>query len=112
MCSRKPVLRNSAAETLTDTGIGRRPASCHARACRQASWMTHRPMGLMRPESSAIGTKRFGSIHPRSGWRHRKPAREAFVVARADDNNRDGGSGRKQAVQSVYSATIGELEIE
>ena len=56
MLFRKSLSRNSTAETLTDTGIGRRPASCHACACRQASWTTQRPIG---PDQAAV----FGDRH-------------------------------------------------
>ena len=59
--------RNWRGETLTATTHGLNPASCHALFCAHAVCSTQRPIGPIRPVSSAIGMKLDGPITPRPG---------------------------------------------
>ena len=64
-----------------------RASRCHSRAWRHASRRIRRPIGAIRPVSSASGMKSPGSTSPRRGWNQRASASTATTrpVVEADD---------------------------
>ena len=69
------------AERLTATSKGRASGrcSCQARIWRQARSCTQRPIGSIRPLSSAIETNSAGSSRPRSGCCQRTSASSPLI---------------------------------
>ena len=67
-------LANWRADRLTATGGTRRPASRQSRICRHAAWITQRPIGTIRPRSSASGMNSIGGTRPRVGCCQRSSA--------------------------------------
>jgi len=75
-CSTSPSLTNCRQETLTltDSPAASGIVRCQDRNWRHASLMTKRPMGRIRPVSSARGMNRAGGMMPRWGWFQRTRA--------------------------------------
>ena len=78
------------AERLTETSSGRSSGrcSCHSRIWRQAVSWTQRPIGSIRPLSSATGMNSPGSSWPRFGWFQRTSASSAGDLAAGEGDHR------------------------
>jgi hypothetical protein len=65
---------NCRGDRLTAIVTGRRPRRCQTMFCAQASLSTQRPIGTIKPVSSASGMNCPGDTVPSSGWIQRSSA--------------------------------------
>jgi hypothetical protein len=72
--------RSCRSETLIITVTELPVSARHLTACAQASVRTHRPIGTMRPLSSATERKSAGASIPCSGSSHRSSVSTAVTV--------------------------------
>ncbi len=72
--------KNWRAERFTAMQIGGKPERCHATFCAHARRSTHRPIGTIKPVSSASGMNSTGGTTPKIGLSQRSSASAPAIL--------------------------------